>query len=142
MTEKCIEIVVCGEPGPQGSKRHVGRGIMIESSKKVAPWRADVVRAACAAMYGLPPLEGPLACSITYTLRKPRSAPKKRQTWPDRKPDGDKLDRSTHDALTTAAVWRDDSQVIEWQGAKRYPNEGTDALPHEGAVIRVWRIQQ
>ena len=31
------------EAAPQGSKRHVGRGIMIESSKRVKPWR-DAVR--------------------------------------------------------------------------------------------------
>ena len=31
---------VKGVPGAQGSKRHVGRGVMLESSKKVAPWRS------------------------------------------------------------------------------------------------------
>ena len=30
-----IEIKVIGLPAPQGSKRHVGHGVMIESSKKV-----------------------------------------------------------------------------------------------------------
>ena len=138
--EKVIEITVIGTPGPQGSKRHVGHGRMIESSKKVAPWREAVAWAARAAMGDRPPLVGPLRCEITYTLSKPKSAPKRRQTWPDRKPDGDKLDRSTHDALTTARVWNDDAQVVEWSGAKRYPGEGLDALPHIGAVIRVWRI--
>ena len=39
---------VYGTPAPQGSKRHVGRGVMVESSKKVAPWRQDVVAAAAA----------------------------------------------------------------------------------------------
>ena len=37
---------VNGTPGAQGSKRHVGHGVMIESSKKVKPWRTDVKTAA------------------------------------------------------------------------------------------------
>ena len=135
-----IEIIVIGEPAPQGSKRHVGGGRMIESCKRVGPWRDTVAWACRQAMDGREPFTGPIACEIVYTLRKPVSAPKRRVTYPDRKPDGDKLDRSTHDAMTTARVWIDDAQVVEWRGAKRYPCEGVDALPHPGAIIRVWRL--
>ena len=41
-----IFIPVIGIPAPQGSKRHVGHGIMIENSKRVKPWRNDVKDAA------------------------------------------------------------------------------------------------
>ena len=41
-----IFIPVIGIPAPQGSKRHVGHGIMIENSKRVKPWRQDVKEAA------------------------------------------------------------------------------------------------
>ncbi len=46
-----IEIVAYGIPGPQGSKRYVGKSkkgkaIMIESSEKVKPWRKAVESAA------------------------------------------------------------------------------------------------
>ena len=41
-----IFIPVRGLPAPQGSKRHIGHGIMIENSKKVKPWRQDVRAAA------------------------------------------------------------------------------------------------
>ena len=41
-----ITIRVYGTPAPQGSKRHVGRGVMVESSKKVKPWREAVKQAA------------------------------------------------------------------------------------------------
>lgn len=44
-----IEITVHGLPAPQGSKRHVGRGVMVESSKNVKPWRSAVVWAAISA---------------------------------------------------------------------------------------------
>jgi len=33
---------VWGIAAPQGSKRHVGNGVMLESSDRVRPWRQDV----------------------------------------------------------------------------------------------------
>lgn len=130
-----ITITVYGMPAPQGSKRHVGNGVMIESSKKVKPWRQDVAAAAVACGKMLP--DGPVRCSMIFTLPKPKSAPKHRTTYPDRKPDLSKLVRSTEDALTMAAVWGDDARVVELTAAKRYPNEGLDALDRPGAVIRI-----
>ena len=133
-----ITITVYGMPAPQGSKRHVGNGVMIESSRKVKPWRQDVVAAAIACGKMLP--DGPARVSMIFTLPKPKSAPKTRRTYPDRKPDLSKLVRSTEDALTTAAVWGDDARVVECSAAKRYPNEGIDALDRPGAVIRIEAI--
>ena len=133
-----ITITVYGMPAPQGSKRHVGNGVMIESSRKVKPWRQDVVAAAIACGTMLP--DGPVRVSMTFTLPKPKSAPKTRRTYPDRKPDLSKLVRSTEDALTTAAVWGDDARVVELTAAKRYPNDGHDALGRPGAVIRIESI--
>lgn len=34
-----VEFTVLGVPAPQGSKRHVGRGVLVESSKALGPWR-------------------------------------------------------------------------------------------------------
>ena len=48
-----IEIVVYGQPAPQGSKRLVGK-VMLESSKKVQPWRQDVKQAVLSQYNGLP----------------------------------------------------------------------------------------
>lgn len=143
-----VGFVAYGLPGPQGSKRFVGRsatgrGIMVESSAKVKPWRQDVrfsalQAAEAAALAG--PIEGPLRVSMTFTLPKPASAPKRRTTWPDRKPDLSKLIRSTEDAITDAGLWRDDARVVECIAAKRYPNEGADALDRPGVVVKVWRV--
>ena len=47
-----IFIPVIGMPAPQGSKRHVGNGIMIENSKRVKPWRQDVKEAALEHYHG------------------------------------------------------------------------------------------
>jgi len=136
-----LEFTVRGMPAPQGSKRYVGtskagRGIMIESSAKVRPWREAVKHAAMTKGFA-EPLDGPLRLDLVLTLPKPASAPKKRQTWPMRKPDLSKLLRSTEDALTDAGVWHDDAQVVEFVAAKRYPGEGEHALSSPGAWIRI-----
>ena len=142
-----ICITVIGSPAPQGSKKFVGvtkagRGLMVESSKKVKPWRQDVKDAAVAVMAGAAPLDGPLMALMTFTLPKPASAPKTRRTWPCRKPDASKLARSTEDALTDAGVWVDDARVVALVAVKVYPGEGEDALHVPGAVIRVFQAEK
>ena len=140
-----IRIRIYGTPAPQGSKRFVGiqggKGRMIESSRKVRPWRQDVKAAAEAVRAGRKPLDGPLRVTMVFTLPKPSSAPKRRRTWPMRKPDVSKLVRSTEDALTDAGMWADDARVVEYGlVAKRYPNEGHLALEAPGAVVLIERI--
>lgn len=137
-----LTITVLGHrPAPQGSKRHVGRGRLIEQSTRVKPWRAIVDAAARAAVTG-PPLDGPLSVEIAFTVRKPASAPKTRITWPTTRDSGDldKLLRSTFDALTTAGAIADDSRIVEVTARKMHPGEGLDALDEPGAVIRVWQM--
>lgn len=130
---------VIGMPGPQGSKRHVGRGVMIESSRKVKPWREAVVWAAREAKGAAPALDQPLWLSMVFTLPKPASAPKRRRTWPDRKPDISKLARSTEDALTDAGLIRDDARIVEYvRLAKVFPGEDPDALDVPGVRIVVY----
>lgn len=135
-----IEILVYEVPGPQGSKRHVGGGRMIEQSQKVKPWREAVKHAAL--LNGSPRVTGPCAVDIVFTVRKPKSAPKKRRTWPDRKPDIDKYVRSTLDALVTVQTIEDDARVVRLAATKVFPGEGTRSLPSPGAVIRIWGIEQ
>lgn len=136
-----ITIRVYGEAGPQGSKRFVGtskagRGIMIESSAKVKPWREAVKWAAMQS--GARGLDGPLWVSMVFTIKKPKSAPKRRRTWPATKPDLSKLARSTEDALTDAGIWADDARVVEYMRlAKVYPGEDRDALDRPGCVITI-----
>lgn len=143
-----VTFTVYGTPGPQGSKKFVGttktgRGILVESSAKVKPWRMDVKEAAEAAKskHG-DAFDGPLRVSMVFTLRKPSSAPKTRRTWPDRMPDVSKLVRSTEDAISDAGLWADDARVVELATAKRYPGEGADALDSPGAVVTITRITE
>lgn len=145
MVEAVIRFAVYGIPGPQGSKRHVGNGRMIESSAKVKPWREAVKWRAIESLErrGNPaPLDGPLRVRMIFTLPKPASAPKTRKTWPMRKPDLSKLVRSTEDALTDAGLWADDARVVECLAIKRFPGEGDGALERPGVVIVIEEITE
>jgi len=138
-----IMLTVYGQPAPQGSKRFVGikggRGMMIESSKKVRPWRQDVKRAAEEAResVGALPPDTPLSVRMVFTVPKPASAPKRRRIWPSKKPDVSKLCRSTEDALVDAGLIADDSRIVEYTRlAKVFPGEDPDALEVPG--VRIW----
>jgi crossover junction endodeoxyribonuclease RusA len=124
-------------PGPQGSKSFKGtakngRGILVESSKLVKPWREAVVWAARESGVRV---EGPVSMTVYFTVRKPKSAPKKRKTYPTSRPDLSKLVRSTEDALVTAGAIIDDSYIIETRSGKCFPNEHELSLDVPGAVI-------
>lgn len=138
-----LRIVAYGQPAPQGSKRHVGGGRMIESSKRVKPWRDDVKAAAEAALARMRgywvPLDGALRVRMVFTMRKPASAPRRTVTYPNRTPDLSKLIRSTEDALTDAGAWADDARVVEYlRAAKVYPNEDAEALDSPGVLIQIY----
>lgn len=122
-----VRFTVAGDPAAQGSKRHVGRGILVESSKALKPWRQDVVAAAREALGETRPLTGPLNVVVTFRVRRPKahyrtsgdlkpSSP----TWSEKRPDIDKLLRAICDACTTAGVWLDDSQVATVHAVKVY----------------------
>ena len=128
-----LRIDVKGIPGAQGSKRHVGRGIMRESSKKVKPWRSDVRDAALAAMPDdWQPLTGPVTVDVTFYFPRPRSHYGTGRNSDTLKPsapatptsrahgDIDKLVRSTLDALVSAGVMHDDSLVTDLIARKRW----------------------
>lgn len=147
---RVVEFTVYGEAAPQGSKRHVGNGRMIESSAKVKPWRNVVAMEGMAAMMRqmveiatpnppvvrMPSLDGPLRASIVFTLQRPPSAPKHR-IWPDRKPDLSKLLRSTEDALVTSGVIADDARIVTFNDLRKVYVGDPDALPMPGARIKV-----
>ena len=153
MREIC-QFDVFGMPAPQGSKKFVGtnkagRGIMVEASKKVKPWRQDVKAAASALAAMLcartdlggaaVPIAGPLWVSMVFTMPKPASAPKRKRTWPDKKPDLSKLARSTEDALVDSGLILDDSRIVEYvRLAKVFPGEDPQALRSPGVSITIY----
>ena len=122
---------VYGTPASQGSKRHVGRGIMIESSKKLKPWREAVKFAALEKLCLL--IDGPVTLSVTFYFLRPKTS---KRPYPSVAPDLSKLIRSTEDALTDVGVWYDDALVVSTTAHKRYCPTGQ----HPGALIEVWSL--
>lgn len=153
MTEPILVITVLGQPAPQGSKRYVGRGIMVESSKALAPWREAVKYAAIRALHRCgcmrepcehcKPLDEPLIVEFCFTLARPKSAPRSR-VHPDRMPDLSKLIRAAEDACTDAGVWVDDARIVAYRNPRKVYTGALDpdALHIPGAVIKIWTIEE
>lgn len=114
-----------------GRKELVGLR-MTESSKFVEPWRAKVQMEATRRRRGALPMDGPVVCSMVFTLKRPGShfgtgrnahrlkpgAPE----YPTGYPDVSKLARAVEDALVQAGVLKDDARIWKYDVlAKVYP---------------------
>ena len=133
MNERRVSFVVYSRAAPQGSKRHIGNGVMIESSKRVKPFRADVRKAAESA--ALPP-DWPMAAPVRVGFRFHFARPKSHfkcngvalsKSAPEEATshglgDLEKLARSVNDALS-GVLFNDDRQVVEMHLAKAYDSE-------------------
>ncbi|UGU31384.1 RusA family crossover junction endodeoxyribonuclease [Mycolicibacterium smegmatis] len=132
------EFFVPGKPAPQGSKRHVGRGILVESSREVGPWRERIALAAHAAMsqagLGHPIDKRALAVDLGFVMPRPASTPKRSTPPAIRRPDSDKLARAVLDALTHI-VFTDDSAVVDLRARKRLAER--DEIPGVHISVRV-----
>jgi len=145
-----ITIRVVGIPGPQGSKTLTRYGAMMESSKKVRPWRDNVEKAGVEC-YNSGPINFPVKVDIEFMFPRPIShfrAGRFSHLLKDSSPkhcisringDIDKVARSTLDGLSVSAggsVLEDDCLVVELNTKKRYINK--DELP--GAYIAISSI--
>lgn len=116
-----ISYFVEGDPAPQGSKNGFvknGRVVMVESSKKVKPWREAVAWQTKAKVNE--PMTSPVEIALVFHLPRPKSVTRK---WPSVKPDLDKLIRSTFDGLTTGGLYTDDALVIAVSASKQYATD-------------------
>ena len=151
-TPPALYFEVEGLPAPQGSKsfkgiaKKTGHAILVESSKKVKPWRQAVEAAARKAQGpDWVPLDGPILLVIEFYMPRPKGHPKTRRTLPDRTPDLSKLLRSTEDAMTYAGTYADDGRIVDHVQRERYATEN-DAVrrPWErrtvGAKIALWPV--
>lgn len=111
---------VVGTPAPQGSKKHVGGGRMIESSKAVGPWRDVVTYTVRRDMMRRrqPMITNPVKVTMIFLVRRPPSIAK-RIIHPSKRPDLDKLIRATCDALTDAGLIRDDAQICNFGDTRK-----------------------
>jgi len=143
--------VIGMEPAPQGSKTPMGRKkptppktpngrpkkgriILVESCKRVKPWRILVADAAVRS--GATLIRGPVTMSCVFIFTRPKGHFGKRGLLPSAprwhmvKPDGSKLLRSTEDALSSV-LYEDDARIVSGSFDKRYAVG--DELP--GAII-------
>ena len=126
------------EPATQGSKRALPNGVMLETNKRLRPWRSHITDAALSTNHPL--TTAPVSISITFRFLRPRSHFNKSGLSPrapqhltsKQKGDIDKLSRAVLDALTGTLLY-DDSQVVQLSAQKRYitPDE------HPGALITI-----
>jgi crossover junction endodeoxyribonuclease RusA len=133
-----MRIEVAGIPAPQGSKRHVGGGRMVEQSRAVGPWReavrAETQRALSARRPGdwcIGQFPGKaVRVLLTFRLAKPKSAPAS-VLFPVKRPDIDKLARAVLDGLVAGGALADDSQVVDLLVSKRF------ATTRPGCIIEI-----
>lgn len=130
---------VPGIPAPQGSKKHVGGGRMVESSKKVKPWRKAVHEAARAAQpAGFRAFDGPVAVTYEFWMPRPTTYPKTWRVLPHKTPDLDKLLRSTNDALTSSGTIQDDGRIVIITSTEEYvPSDPRHARDGDAATSGV-----
>ena len=132
-TDAVIRFQVRGLPIPQGSSRAwlvKGKPFITTTAKGLPTWRrlvADVAQRFAPAE----PWAGPVGVELEFGIPKPKSAPKRRRVWPDKRPDIDKLTRAVLDALSYV-IFADDSQVVRLRASKDY------GAP--GVVVEVHRV--
>ncbi|NDO78251.1 RusA family crossover junction endodeoxyribonuclease [Kocuria indica] len=131
-----LTFFVPGKAAAQGSKKHVGRGVMVEMSKDLPAWRAAVARAARDAYTGDHAIDAPVSVALTVYIQKPKTT--KFRHYPAGPPDADKLQRGCGDALTASGVIRDDARIVHWDAWKRW---ATDDTP-PGALITITTLEE
>ena len=144
-----VHIAVNGiDPAPQGSKRHVGNGRMVEASKRVKPWRNAVALSAQQQMreQKCSLITGACSVSIEFRFKRPKSHfttnGQLKANAPEhcivKRNDIDKCCRSTLDALSDGGVFADDCLVVRLIADKRY----CIGSEPPGALITVTELQQ
>lgn len=140
-----MDITVYGKPSPQGSKKFMGttktgKGILLENSPKLIPWRNAVAVAAGEELdrIGRPaPFSCALRAVMVFTFLRPKSVSRLKRPHVSVYPDLSKVIRATEDALTDAGVWEDDALVVSLEARKVYANEHILALDRSGCLLRI-----
>lgn len=127
-----LRVVAYGRPITQGSKVKTRWGMRDDNGETLKPWREAVKTAALDATAGMdaPAFTGPVEVYIDFYFDRPqthyrtgRNAHLLRDGAPHRPSnlrsgDVDKLQRACFDALTDAAVWKDDCLVVDVRASK------------------------
>lgn len=129
-----VEFTVLGVPAPQGSKRHVGRGVLVESSKALPAWREAVAWEARRVALECPgaPFAGQLHLRVAFRFPMPKSRPAaaRRRGWAHKTtaPDLDKLLRALGDSLQAGGLIADDAAIASITATKIETTSWTGAV--------------
>lgn len=136
-----IDFKVLGTPRGKGrpkfaratGRAYTDKQTRVAEAEVVGAWdRAGAVRCP----------DGPLSLVLMVVLERPQghwrkdgslSAAGERSPWPTKKPDNDNTQKLVQDALNGKA-YRDDAQVVHWNGWKRWANPGEP--PHVRVMIK------
>lgn len=115
-----ISFEVFGLPKSKGSfrpfvNRKTGQALMVRGKSSVQ-WETLVRSEAQRARTSLCPLDGPLTCTLVFSLQAPKTV--KRQ-HPTTRPDLDKLVRGVFDGMT-GILYKDDCQIVALHCSKKY----------------------
>lgn len=115
--DRSLSFIAEGIPAPKGSKRALGAGRVVESSRAVGPWQRAVRVAACAAFADarlIEPFDGPLRVAILFRFAMPARRVKRIRehgiAWKSTRPDVDKCVRAVLDGLQPEII-ADDCRV-------------------------------
>ena len=131
IADEPITLHVAGVPAPQGSKKHVGGGRMVESSRALKPWRKRVRDAAAAAAEVHGTIADPVHVDVLLVLPRPKRSKFTRPAGP---PDLDKLQRAVGDGLEAGGIIANDSRIVSWHATKAWSRSPGGAT---GAVITI-----
>jgi crossover junction endodeoxyribonuclease RusA len=148
---RVLRFAAVGKPVAQGSKRHVGNGVMIEMGKGHKEWRtavtAAVIMAADESLAWDEPWDAAVTVDLTFYFTRPKShyrtgryahllradAPREHETPPDI----DKLCRAVLDSMTDAGVFTSDARVSRLAACKKYADDGRKP----GVVVAAWETR-
>ncbi|WP_297453292.1 RusA family crossover junction endodeoxyribonuclease [uncultured Corynebacterium sp.] len=111
-----LDVFIPGHPATQGSKRHVGNGVMIEMDKKLPAWR-QAIKLVCHMKYKGVPIDYPVKVTVVFYLPRPKNP---RFELPATAVDCDKNERALGDGLEQAGVLKNDARIVHWDARQEY----------------------
>ncbi len=123
-----ITFTVPGQPVAKGRPKvsTAGGFARLYTPEKTVSYEGLVAHSAAVAMGGMKPMDGPVAIRLDIVMQVPASWSAKKQLQavagqirPTTKPDADNVIKAIFDGMN-GVVWRDDVQVVDFSGRKRY----------------------
>lgn len=111
-----LDVFIPGHPATQGSKRHVGNGVMVEMDKKLPAWR-QAIKLVCGIKYQGEPIDYPVKVTVVFYLPRPKNP---RFDLPATAVDCDKNERALGDGLEIAGVLKNDARIVHWDARQEY----------------------